>query len=317
MFFYLSLHLDIIINGLNNTIMKKLFLLCAMATLLVGQSFAQQQQAQIPSSAGSLSPQDFGYFNHLSAGVSLGTDGIGIELAAPITYDFAVRMGYSLMPKFKYSKGLDLGLSDQDKDDMNRGTYKGAFLSPEVDLEGKLNMGDFKLLVDWYPFKSSSFHATAGFFIGRSTVVEVTNKRAFIKQGYDAGIELGDASADVNHGMNRYTLKPFTDGSLKIEAKANAFKPYLGVGFGRVVPKGRIGVQCDFGVQFWGKPEVYGNMEYIDQSSGKAEPRYEKIDKNRIISQNKDYKDLKDAIKTIEKIRVYPVLNIRINGRLF
>ena len=90
MFFYLSLHLDIIINGLNNTIMKKLFLLCAMATLFVGQSFAQQQQAQIPSSAGSLSPQDFGYFNHLSAGVSLGTDGIGIELAAPITYDFAV-----------------------------------------------------------------------------------------------------------------------------------------------------------------------------------------------------------------------------------
>ena len=285
--------------------MKKLLLICALATLGLSQAFAQ------------LDEDDFGFFNHLSAGVSLGTDGIGIEVAAPLTYSFAVRAGYSLMPKFKYSKGLDLGLSDQDKADMARGTYKGAFLSPEVDLEGKLNMGDFKLLIDWYPFRSSSFHATAGFYIGRGTVVEVTNKRPFIKDGYDAGIELGDASSTVNYGMSRYTLKPDENGNLKVEAKVNGFKPYLGIGFGRAVPKGSVGVQFDLGVQFWGKPEVHGNMEYIEPSTGQVVTRYEKINKNRIISQNKDYQDLMDAIKTIEKIGVYPVLNIRINGRIF
>ena len=58
-------------------------------------------------------------------------------------------------------------------------------------------------------------------------------------------------------------------------------------------------------------------MEYIEPSTGQVVTRYEKINKNRIISQNKDYQDLKDAIKTIEKIGVYPVLNIRINGRIF
>ncbi len=285
--------------------MKKLLLVCALATLGLSQSYAQ------------LDEDDFGFFDHVSAGISLGTDGIGIEVAAPLTYNFAVRAGYSLMPKFKYSKGLDLGLSDQDKADMARGTYKGAFLSPEVDLEGKLNMGDFKLLIDWYPFRSSSFHATAGFYIGRGTVVEVTNKRPFIKDGYDAGIELGDASSTVNYGMSRYTLKPDENGNLKVEAKVNGFKPYLGIGFGRAVPKGSVGVQFDLGVQFWGKPEVHGNMEYIEPSTGQVVTRYEKINKNRIISQNKDYQDLKDAIKTIEKIGVYPVLNIRINGRIF
>ena len=50
---------------------------------------------------------------------------------------------------------------------------------------------------------------------------------------------------------------------------------------------------------------------------GEVVTRYEKIKKNRIINENKDYQDLKDAVKTIEKIGVYPVLNIRINGRLF
>ena len=305
MFFYLSLHLDIIINGLNNTIMKKLFLLCAMATLFVGQSFAQQQQAQIPSSAGSLSPQDFGYFNHLSAGVSLGTDGIGIELAAPITYDFAVRTGFNFFPKFKYSKSLHL-----------TNDASGAFKLNDVELEGKLNKFDFKLLFDWYPFKTSSFHATAGFFVGGSTLVDVYNKEEFINPGYygNAGIELGDATKGPEY---RYTMVTDQSGNVKAEVKVNSFKPYLGVGFGRAVPKGRIGVQFDLGVQFWGRPEVLGNMNYVDRQTGEVVTRYEKIKKNRIINENKDYQDLKDAVKTIEKIGVYPVLNIRINGRLF
>ena len=303
MFFYLSLHLDIIINGLNNTIMKKLFLLCAMATLFVGQSFAQQQQAQIPSSAGSLSPQDFGYFNHLSAGVSLGTDGIGIELAAPITYDFAVRTGINFFPKFKYSKNLNLKSKS--------GTLPGAFLSEGVDLEGKLNKFDFKLLVDWYPFKSSSFHATAGFYWGGGTLVDIYNKAPFVKPEYygSAGINLGD---------DAFTYAMFADnnGNVKAEVKVNAFKPYLGIGFGRAVPKGRIGVQFDLGVQFWGRPEVLGNMHYQNGEEGIV-TRYEKIHQNWILNEKKDYQDVKDAIKTIEKIGVYPVLNIRINGRLF
>lgn len=287
--------------------MKKLFLLFAMATLFVSQSFAQQKQAQLPSDPGCLSPQDYGYFNHLSAGISLGTDGIGIELAAPITYDFAVRTGINFFPKFKYSKSLHLtdGTIDENS----------TFTRNDVDLEGKLNKFDFKLLVDWYPFKTSSFHATAGFYVGGGTLVDVYNTQPFINKkstDLNPGIELGDASTG-----QRYTMVVDQSGNVKAELKVNSFKPYLGVGFGRAVPKGRIGVQFDLGVQFWGRPEVWGNMYYVDNKTGKDVINYEKIKKNRIISENKDYQDLKDAVKTIEKIGVYPVLNIRINGRLF
>ena len=72
--------------------MKKLLLVCALATFGLSQSFAQ------------LDEDDYGFFNHVSAGISLGTDGIGIEVAAPLTYNFAVRAGYSFMPKIKYKK---------------------------------------------------------------------------------------------------------------------------------------------------------------------------------------------------------------------
>ena len=270
--------------------MKKLLLICAMATCGLSQAYAQ------------LDEDDFGFFNHVSAGISLGTDGIGIEVAAPLTYNFAVRAGYNFMPKLKYSKNIDLKNND--------GTVPGAFLTPEAELEGKLNMGDFKLLVDWYPFRKSSFHATAGFYIGGSKLVDVYNKEPFMNADYygKAGINLGDENFT-------YSLYPENDGNVKAELKVNSFKPYLGVGFGRAVPKGRIGVQFDLGVQFWGAPEVWGNMHY--QTSEGTVTRYEKIHQNWILNQKKDYQDLKDAIKTIEKIRVYPVLNIRVNGRIF
>lgn len=276
--------------------MKKLLIAC----MLLAGGFAQ-------ASAQELSPKDFGYFNHLSGGIVLGTEGIGIEVAAPITYDFAVRMGYSLMPKFKYSKSLNLNEN------------KGAFIKDRVDIGGKLNMGDFKLLVDWYPFRTSSFHATAGFFIGRSTVVKIDNKEPFVKDNYKgvAGIELGVYDPSNPQSESRYTLMTDPNGDIKGELEVNAFKPYLGVGFGRAVPKGRIGVQFDLGIQFWGKPELKANMNYVDRETGENVTNFEPVKRGRITNPDSDYQDLKDAVKTIQKIRVYPVLNIRINGRIF
>jgi hypothetical protein len=276
--------------------MKKLLIAC----MLLAGGFAQ-------ASAQELSPKDFGYFNHLSGGIVLGTEGIGIEVAAPITYDFAVRMGYSLMPKFKYSKSLNLNEN------------KGAFIKDRVDIGGKLNMGDFKLLVDWYPFRTSSFHATAGFFIGRSTVVKIDNKEPFVKDNYKgvAGIELGVYDPSNPQSESRYTLMTDPNGDIKGELEVNAFKPYLGVGFGRAVPKGRIGVQFDLGIQFWGKPELKANMNYVDRETGENVTNFEPIKRGRITNPDSDYQDLKDAVKTIQKIRVYPVLNIHINGRIF
>ena len=276
--------------------MKKLIFIFALATLGLTQSYAQ-----------SLDSEDFELANHVSAGISLGTDGIGIEVATPLTYSFAVRAGYTFMPKIKYKKAVDLKNND--------GTVPGAFTAPEVNLQGKLNMGDFKLLFDYYPFMSSSFHATAGFYLGKSSLVEVNNTASFVRDGYkgNAGIELGDPTKGSEY---RYTMLTDNNGDVKAEVKVNSFKPYLGVGFGRAVPKGRVGVQFDMGVQFWGSPEVFANMNYVDRKTGEVVTRYEKIKKNRIINEKKDYQDIKDAIKTIQKVGVYPVLTLRINGRI-
>ncbi len=276
--------------------MKKLLFLCALATFGFAQSYAQQ-----------LDQSEFELCNHLSAGISLGTDGIGIEVAAPLTYDFAVRAGYTFMPKFKYTeKDVDLGT---DKDFIN-GDNKTQY----VDIAGKPNMGDFKLLFDYYPFKTSSFHVTAGAYIGKSKIVEIFNDSPFLKQSAwgNKGLELGT-------GADSYTLVSDEKGNMNAEVKVNSFKPYLGVGFGRAVSKGRVGIQFDFGVQFWGKPELWGNINSVNNVTGSIETVYQKIEKNRIVTTGKDsgYQDFKDAVDLIEKIPVCPILTLRINGRIF
>lgn len=271
--------------------MRKLLLICGMAALGAGHSYAQ------------LEPEDYKFFNHLSAGISLGLDGIGIDVAAPLTYNFALRAGYTFVPKITYSTTIDL---NEDK----------ALLKYEdVGLQGRLKMGDFHLLADYYPFKKSSFHLTAGAYIGRRNIVSVYNTEPFVKEGYwgNAGIEMGT----TDNIYSQYTFTTDDKGEALVEMKTNCFKPYVGIGFGRAVTKRRVCVQFDLGVQFCGKPEAWTNVKYFDYEQGDYVTGYQKIDRNRITNPGKDYQDVRDAMKTAEKYRVYPILKVRVNGRIF
>jgi len=222
--------------------------------------------------------QENGIFNHASAGVSVGDDGIGFHVAAPIGQYVQARMGYSFMPAFKYRTEVNV-VDDQSK---SKGKEK---------IEGKLNMGDFNLLFDVFPFpKSSSFHVTAGAYIGRSKVVDVYNIEPIKNAEPGDGIEIGDYFIKIDENRNA-----------NAKIKVNSFKPYVGIGFGRAVPKSRIGVLFDLGVQFWGTPKVYA---YDPDAKTDVQVTSEDIGK-------------KDGgfIKTISKIKVWPVLSLKLFGR--
>lgn len=234
---------------------------------------------------------EYGIFDHLGAGLSLGTDGIGIDVAAPLTDYVAFRTGISFMPKIKIKKN-NIHIKDND-----------ATLEDHVDVEGKLNIFDFKFLADYYPFKNSSFHLTAGAFIGSEDAAHVVNTSMFIKDPDEYG--------KVSLVLGDYHVTTDENGYAHLDLKVNSFKPYLGFGFGRAIPrKSRVSVSCDFGVKFWGKPRV-GAMTINDWN----EKVYHKFSYKDLDED--DDEDLKDALKTIEKIVVYPVLNVRISGRIF
>ena len=139
--------------------------------------------------------------------------------------------------------------------------------------------------------------------MGNDDVVNATNTSMVItdpsKYG-KLGLKLGD-----------YRVTTDEKGYAHADVKVNSFKPYLGIGFGRAIPqKNRVSVACDLGVQFWGKPGLGAKTkdDWGDES-------YHKFKSSELDEY--DDPDLKDGLELAEKIVVFPVISIRISGRIF
>lgn len=246
-------------------------------------------------------------FNHLSAGVTVGTPGWGIDVAAPVCDYVSFRTGFTTLPSFKYGTDLDIG--DLTGDQSVVGQITSNDYKSNIDVEGKLSFFNWKFLFDIYPFKKSSFHLTVGAYIGTKNLVEVYNTEPGVlsrineaNQNIDAYNETpaGILSPVKNIGLELgdYLLTPDENGNADAQIRVNSFKPYVGLGFGRAVPKKhRFNVQGEFGVMFWGSPKLYSQDHEITK---------EDIDG-----------DGGDFLNTLSKISVYPVLNLRFTYRIF
>ena len=254
----------------------------------------------LPFTANAQQSEDMGYFKHLSASYSLGTDGlIGFEVASPIGNYVTARMGYSFMPAIKVDADINFD-------------YKGD--QKKAKMQGKLNMGDFKLLFDVHPFRKSSFKVVAGFYIGRETLVDV-----YTREPLDIGKANYGGVGKVQIGTNPTKMFGTDDeGHIKGRVRVNSFKPYVGIGFGRAIPKSLVNVSFDLGVQFWGTPKVelfsYANPKDVTEVSKWVQLTKEDFDETKTKARDKDGYD---ALKVVDKLTVYPVLNLRVNFRCF
>lgn len=237
-----------------------LFIVCAKNTQMVAQS-------------------ESGIFNSLAVGASVGTTGIGIDLATPIGNYVAVRAGVSFMPNISFDTNVDVDIE----------TAGLETLSSNMDVEGALKRASGDVLVNVYPFRSAGFFVCAGAYFGGNKLVKINGHSDDladqIAEGGNAGIEIGD-----------YTIPVDKQGNVSGGLKVASVRPYVGLGFGRAVPKKRIGFMVDLGVQIHGTPEVYTSTGNLTALSEEAD---------------------NDFTNIINKLKVYPVLKFRICGKLF
>lgn len=309
--------------------MKKVLVLASAVILSIGTTSAQK------------------FFDpHFGVGVGVGTTGIAIDASGTINDYLGVRAGVDIIPKIKIGTELDLKTEDKNKEiskmtseinelntklanygleQVDLSKFPGGNLPNKMDVEGKLNNTTFHFLVDVYPFgEKNSFHLTAGAYFGPADIISVYNKEdGFLKPitAYNEALRQASSYSDVQTVVSKYNLKmigaelgdyfitpnPADKGNFEATIEVSKFRPYLGLGFGRAVPKGRLGCQFDLGVQFWGTPKVYA-------------PTYDKTTDTYQREQLSDEKAGSDAggvLKTISKVSVYPVLNFRLVGRIF
>lgn len=244
--------------------MKKFILSCLLLFAGIGSNNLYAQE------------HNCGYFNSVAVGLNVGTTGIGFDVATPIGNYLALRAGVDFMPGFSMNGDVDIsGESD------NGIPYEGT-----VNAEGTLKRASGNLILNVYPFKSSSFFVAAGAYFGGNKLVKLTGHTDDLPNGGgDYGIEIGE-----------YTIPVDENGNISGGLKVAGFRPYLGIGVGRMIPKNRINVAFELGVQFHGTPKVYSDYGDLGTLVDEAD---------------NEYTDL------INKLTVYPVLKLRLSGRIF
>ena len=250
--------------------MKNLTLLGAvLSMLLLGQIVSAQKE--------------YGIFNSLAVGVNVGSAGIGVDVATPITKYVMLRGGVSFMPGIKVNTDVDVTVDDP--------TGKLGSYPAKVAMEGSLKRAQGELIASVYPFPSFPFFVSAGAYFGGDKLLKITGHseelKNYIAQGSEIGIAIGD-----------YVLPVDKEGNVSGGLKVKAVRPYVGIGFGRIVPKKRLGFSGEIGVQVHGTPEVYTDYGNLDQLMDELDPD-------------------DDFTKIIDKLTVYPVIKLRLTGRIF
>lgn len=124
-------------------------------------------------------------FNHLDLSLTVGSTGLGVDLATPIYSDVVqFRAGYAFMPGFRQT--MTFGVDNYTKDGTIVSSKKqqiselmkkftGYNIDYEVDMVGVPTYHNLNVMVDVFPFRNKKWHFTAGFYVGPSRIAKAYN----------------------------------------------------------------------------------------------------------------------------------------------
>ncbi|MDE5840352.1 MAG: hypothetical protein K2H49_05475, partial [Muribaculaceae bacterium] len=156
-------------------------ILVALSALLPISAYAQHATGLDALTA---RMNEHGVFNKIEIAANIGTTGLGLEVASPITEWTKLRAGVDWMPNFtvpmtfgmeSYIDGKINDKFDKIQDLMRK--ISGMEIDKNIKMNSKPTMTTFRLLVDVYPFKANRhWHFTAGFFVGGNCVGKSINR---------------------------------------------------------------------------------------------------------------------------------------------
>jgi hypothetical protein len=188
---------------------------------------------------------DRNILNYLDFGVTLGTTGIGIDLASPIGKNVQVRTGFSFMPHFNHTMHFGIEAYDTEKgllqtkfDKMAElmKSFTGYNVDSQIDMIGQPTYYNFNFLVDIFPFRNKKWHITGGFYIGSSNIAKASNTTEDMTSLLAVGMydHLYDfiTGTDENGDPN-YISKPLYDGYYLDPSTGDKLKEIM-TGYGRM-----------------------------------------------------------------------------------
>ncbi|WOG05136.1 hypothetical protein RJT11_06310 [Segatella copri] len=266
--------------------MKKLMMVAVILLTSVGSVMAQKEYKR-------------GFLNHVGINVGAGTEGISVGLAAPVTGFFELEAGVNVMPSFKLSGDLDVDVNTSSLPQVPNVQYPHE---ATIHAEGSFDRTTFNVKANLYPFGGGTkFFIAAGLSIGGEKIAEVSGScdelRDFSQKLPTQ--ELKDQFRQaVSANLAGYNLQFDENYNVQGDIRCKKVRPYLGLGFGRLVPKNRLGMRLELGCQFMDKLKVYQNDTEVD------------IDK-ALEDAGED-----DLSKFVKDLKIYPVVKFSFTGRI-
>lgn len=194
-------------------------IILGLCLLLAFQSFGQSDSTKTEKKTSKKESEEITYLKKTAIGVHAGLPGFGFEVAQNLSPHFNLRFRAS------YFTIGDL-IFEYDLDGRN------------LDLDLDAQTQTYDLLVEFLPSTKSSFKLVAG-------ISYIADLRG------DANIMLSEGSA-----FGDIFLEPEEIGEINLSLFSEGVAPYMGFGFGRAVPKGRVGFGFEAGTYYVQSPTV-------------------------------------------------------------
>ena len=278
--------------------MKRLFVLSLATVLTLGISAQENMEP----------------YRHFSVGVEAGLHGVGIEVAMPVLPSLVVKAGYNWFPSSELVKTdvsadtKDLKEAQEQYTALTSYQFQNKFGDEAVVSAGaQVGLSNFKLMLNWYPLKSSNFYLAGGLYYApkdddkpflRISGNTTENDWAALQELRDkSGVDY-DISLEI--GNEKYAImEKDGKGYLQADYKIDPLKYYVGFGFGRSIPNKLIGFQFELGTMIYHSTGFYFQEKEVDM--GDAAEQFGDA--------------AKTAVEYLDKFPIYPQIAFRFNFR--
>lgn len=250
-----------------------------------------------------MAQEETGIGNHLGWGVGFGTEGFNASIATDLTQYAELEFGVNYAPGFSRKSDGGVFHSPGTKDvDIHR-KYINYENGKSVDINVKTSINratlDFKGSV--YPFATNE-NFSSDLFV--SLGISFASKEIATIKGSctSAGISDDDLNQKLFVRAGKFMLPIDREGNQLVangSCRVNSVRPYVGLGYGRLVPKNNLGFRVEAGCQFSGSVKVYHNDEEVEE-----------LGKYNIEAKS-------TAKKFMDFFSIYPVLKVSLRGKFF
>ena len=239
-----------------------------------------------------MAQEETGIGNHLGWGVGFGTEGFNASIATDMTPYAELEFGVNWTPGFARTENGDaFYLKDNGEGTISRGKDAG-----NMDIKAKVNRATLDFKGSVYPFAANENFASDLFV---ALGVSFAGKEIASLEGTLKSPKEGEGAKCVRAG--KYML-PLNGNNADASARVNSVRPYVGLGYGRLVPKNNLGFRVELGCQFNGKMKLY------------------KDDNECKLLSDKPYKGFETDTKlqdVMDFFSIYPVLKVSLRGKFF